>query len=36
LAALKVETDDVRFILPGAMVEDLWEVIPQVGSENYV
>ena len=36
LAALKVETDDVRFILPEAMVEDLWEVIPQVGSENYV
>ena len=36
LAALKVETDDIRFILPEAMVEDLWEVIPQVGSENYV
>ena len=36
LAALKVETDDIRFILPEAMVEDLWEVLPQVGSENYV
>lgn len=36
LAALKVETDDIRFILPEAMVEELWEVIPQVGSENYV
>lgn len=36
LAALKVETDDKRFHLPETMVEALWEVIPQVGSENYV
>ena len=36
LDALKVEGTDVRFSLPEAMVEDLWEVIPQYGSENYV
>ena len=36
LEALKVEGTDVRFLLPEAMVEDLWEVIPQCGSENYV
>ena len=36
LEALKVEGTDVRFSLPEAMVEDLWEVIPQCGSENYV
>lgn len=36
LDALKVEGTDVRFSLPEAMVEDLWEVIPQCGSENYV
>ena len=36
LEALKVEGDDVRFSLPEAMVEALWNVIPQVGSENYV
>lgn len=36
LEALKVEGSDVRFSLPEAMVEDLWEVIPQCGSENYV
>ena len=36
LQALKVEGTDVRFSLPEAMVEDLWEVIPQCGSENYV
>ena len=36
LEALKVEGTDVRFSLPAAMVEDLWEVIPQCGSENYV
>lgn len=36
LDALKVEGTDVRFSLPAAMVEDLWEVIPQCGSENYV
>ena len=36
LGALKVEGTDVRFSLPEAMVEDLWEVIPQCGSENYV
>jgi len=36
LASLKVEGDDARFHLPEAMVEDLWSVIPQVGSENYV
>jgi hypothetical protein len=36
LEALKVEGNDVRFSLPEAMVEDLWEVIPQCGSENYV
>jgi len=33
---LKVESEDIRFSLPEAMVEDLWNVIPQVGSENYV
>lgn len=36
LEALKAESDDKRFRLPEAMVEDLWNVIPQVGSENYV
>ena len=36
LEALKLEGTDVRFSLPEAMVEDLWEVIPQCGSENYV
>ena len=36
LDALKVEGTDIRFSLPEAMVEDLWEVIPQCGSENYV
>lgn len=36
LEALKVEGTDVCFSLPEAMVEDLWEVIPQCGSENYV
>ena len=36
LEALKVEGTDVRFSLPEAMVEDLWEVIPQCGSENYI
>lgn len=36
LASLKVEGVDIRFQLPEAMVEDLWNVIPQVGSENYV
>ena len=36
LEALKVESEDMRFRLPEAMVEDLWNVIPQVGSENYV
>ena len=36
LEALKVEGTDIRFHLPEAMVEDLWEVIPQCGSENYV
>ena len=36
LEALKVEGTDVRFSLPEAIVEDLWEVIPQCGSENYV
>ena len=36
LDALKVEGTDVRFSFPAAMVEDLWEVIPQCGSENYV
>ena len=36
LASLKVEGEDIRFQLPEAMVEDLWNVIPQVGSENYV
>lgn len=30
LEALKVEGSDVRFSLPEAMVEDLWEVIPQL------
>lgn len=36
LDALKVEGEDRRFRLPEAMVEALWDVIPQVGSENYV
>ena len=36
LEALKVESEDIRVRLPEAMVEDLWNVIPQVGSENYV
>ena len=36
LESLKVEGNDVRFSLPEAMVEDLWNVIPQCGSENYV
>lgn len=36
LDALKVEGSDVRFHLPEAMVEELWNVIPQCGSENYV
>ena len=36
LESLKVESEDIRFRLPEAMVEDLWNVIPQVGSENYV
>lgn len=36
LDSLKVEGEDIRFQLPEAMVEDLWNVIPQVGSENYV
>jgi hypothetical protein len=36
LEALKVEGTDIRFSLPEAMVEDLWEVIPQGGAEDYV
>ena len=36
LDALKVEGTDVRFSLPEAMVKDLWDIIPQCGSENYV
>ena len=36
LEALKVEGSDVRFSLPEAMVTDLWDIIPQCGSENYV
>ena len=36
LEALKVDGDDIRFSLPEAMVEALWNAIPQVGSENYV
>ena len=36
LEALKSDSSDMRFRLPEAMVEDLWEVIPQCGSENYV
>jgi len=36
LESLKAESEDIRFRLPEAMVEDLWNVIPQVGSENYV
>jgi hypothetical protein len=36
LEALKVEGSDVRFSLPEAMVKDLWDIIPQCGSENYV
>lgn len=36
LEAIKVETLDIRFRLPDAMVEDLWNVIPPCGSENFV
>lgn len=36
LEAIKVETQDIRFRLPDAMVEDLWNVIPPCGSENFV
>ena len=36
LEALKVEGSDVRSSLPEAMVKDLWDIIPQCGSENYV
>ena len=36
LDALKVEGTDMRFRLPEAMVEELWEVIPPCGSENFV
>ena len=36
LEALKVERQDMRFRLPEAMVEALWDVIPACGSENYV
>ena len=36
LVSLKVDGEDKRFHLPEAMVEALWDVIPQVGSENYV
>lgn len=36
LEAIKVETQDIRFRLPNAMVEDLWNVIPPCGSENFV
>jgi len=36
LDALKVEGTDMRFCLPEAMVEELWEVIPPCGSENFV
>ena len=36
LGALKVESTDLRFHLPEAMVEELWNVIPPCGSENYV
>lgn len=36
LEALKVESSDVRFHLPEAMVEELWSVIPPCGSENFV
>jgi len=36
LDALKVEGMDMRFRLPEAMVEELWEVIPPCGSENFV
>lgn len=36
LEALKPTGDDVRFSLPEAMVDDLWDVIPPCGSENYV
>ena len=36
LEALKVEGSDIRFSLPEAMVKDLWDIIPQCGSENYV
>ena len=36
LDALKVEGTDMRFRLPEAMVEELWDVIPPCGSENFV
>lgn len=36
LDALKVEGTDMRFRLPEAMEEELWEVIPPCGSENFV
>ena len=36
LDALKVEGTDMRFRLPEAMVEELCEVIPPCGSENFV
>ena len=36
LDALKVEGTDMRFRLPEAMVEELWEIIPPCGSENFV
>ena len=36
LEALKVETSDIRFTLPEAMIDAIWEVIPPCGSENYV
>ena len=36
LEALKVGGEDIRFSLPEAMVEDLWNVVSQIGSENYV
>ena len=36
LEALKVTGTDIRFSLPEAMVKDLWDIIPQCGSENYV
>ena len=36
LEALKVDGQDKRFLLPEAMVEALWDVIPPCGSENFV